>query len=506
MLFNSYSFIFLYLPLTLAVFALLSRRHRPTAIVFLGAASLFFYGWWDWRYTFLLCSSILVNYFLGALMAGLEGRRRKLVLILGLSFNLGLLAVFKYADLILHTLAAAHIVPLWSVSIVLPLGISFFSFTQIAFLCDVYRRIAIEFNFSKYFLFVTYFPHLIAGPILHHKEMMPQFGRDNVGRLRGEDVAPGLAMFAIGLSKKVLLADNFSAFANSGFDAAQSGHYPDVIAAWVAVLAYTMQIYFDFSGYSDMAIGLSKLFGIKLPLNFDSPYKSVSIIEFWRRWHMTLSRFLRDYLYIPLGGNRKGPVRRMVNLLATMLLGGLWHGANWTFVIWGALHGLYLVVNHIWRRFFPEREAASRVSVVLGWSLTTLAVMVAWVFFRAPSLSSALRVLMGMVGLNGILLPAKLTSILHLGPAQMRPDTFGFDQMPLGNLPLFLAAALAGGIALTMPNSHTLLSKYAPALESQSRDGIGLTLSRRMGLVFGVLISVCLMQLNHKTQFLYFQF
>src|SRR5450830_1540606 len=349
MLFNSYQFIFLYLPVTLAAFALLGRFSHRASIIWLALASLVFYGHWNLHDVPVLCGSILFNFMLSGMISRAESEPLgKRLLAFALVANLGALGYYKYSGFAATELAAIGLDTSSFAAPTLPLGISFFTFTQIAFLVDCFQRKAAERNFPSYFLFVTYFPHLIAGPVLHHKEMMPQFNAKRSSFLDAGGLAIGVTMFAIGLFKKVVLADSVAGYANQGFGAAASGVSLTPIEAWSAALSYTFQLYFDFSGYSDMAIGLSRMFGIRLPLNFDSPYKAASITEFWRRWHMTLSRFLRDYLYIPLGGNRKGPTRRYVNLLTTMVLGGLWHGAGWTFVAWGALHGAYLCIDHVW--------------------------------------------------------------------------------------------------------------------------------------------------------------
>ncbi len=270
------------------------------------------------------------------------------LLFVAVAANLAALAYFKYADFFLRTAVNLTGADIPLLGVVLPLGISFFTFTQIAYLVDVHAGKVIERNPIHYGLFVTYFPHLIAGPVLHHAEMMPQFRLAEIYRPYLRNFAIGLTFLCLGLAKKVLVADSVAPLANAVF-----GLGPEVelaaSAAWLGVIAYTLQIYFDFSGYSDMAVGLSLLFGVRLPYNFNSPYQAWNITEFWRRWHMTLSRFLRDYLYVPLGGNRLGRTRRYVNLMVTMLLGGLWHGASWTFVVWGGLHGAYLVVNHAWQ-------------------------------------------------------------------------------------------------------------------------------------------------------------
>ena len=413
MLFNSFPFIFLFLPAALLGFFLVGRRAHRLAAAWLAASSIFFYGWWNPAYVILLLASIGCNFAFGAKLARLHAAGREpragRLLALAVAANLLLLGYYKYTNFFLANLGKLAAAPL-AAEIVLPLGISFFTFTQIAFLVDARRGEAKEYNFIHYCLFVTYFPHLIAGPILHHGEMMPQFRDRAVYRLQWENIAVGLSIFLIGLYKKTVLADGVAEYVAPAFNAAAAGAAPTLLDAWGAALAYTFQIYFDFSGYSDMAIGLSRMFGILLPLNFDSPYKAASIIDFWRRWHITLSRFLRDYLYFPLGGNRKGGTRRHFNLFLTMLIGGFWHGAGWTFVCWGALHGVYLALNHGWRsacqtlNFEPERLPGWRVFARL---LTFTAVVVAWVFFRATDFNAALVMLKGMAGLNGFVLPER---------------------------------------------------------------------------------------------------
>src|ERR1700761_7294189 len=347
MLFSSYTFLFQFLPATALAFAA-ARRHSPRAgILVLAGASLFFYGAWKPTYLLLLLASIGANFSLGLLME--NPLRRRSVGMLGVTLNLALLCYFKYTGFLLGSIHALTGVPLPFVNVVLPLGISFFTFQQIAYLVDVMRGAKVERDIVAYALFVSFFPHLIAGPLVHHAEMIPQFKRGRTGR-SSVLAARGLAIFAAGLFKKVVIADNLAQFVSPVFAHLDAGGGVTTSWAWLATLAYTLQIYFDFSGYSDMAVGLALLFGIRLPVNFRSPYKAASIIEFWRRWHITLSRFLRDYLYIPLGGNRLGEQRRYLNLAVTMLLGGLWHGAGWTFLIWGGLHGVYLCANHLWQR------------------------------------------------------------------------------------------------------------------------------------------------------------
>ncbi|HET9863581.1 MAG TPA: MBOAT family protein [Steroidobacteraceae bacterium] len=370
-------------------------------------ASLAFYGYWRLEHTVLLLCSITFNYVFGELIlrARARGERGKGWLACAITANLGALAYFKYADFFLGSVneIAGTQIPL--LHVVLPLGVSFFTFTQIAYLVDVYAGKVVERNPVHYALFVTYFPHLIAGPVLHHAEMMPQFRDPAIYQPRLRNFVIGMAFLLMGLAKKVLVADSVAPLANAVFDSGHAGSL-SAAAAWLGVTAYTLQIYFDFSGYSDMAVGLSLLIGVRLPYNFNSPYQSWNITEFWRRWHMTLSRFLRDYLYVPLGGNRRGQVRRYVNLMITMLLGGLWHGASWTFVVWGGLHGMYLVVNHGWQwvraRFERPRESRAPTSLgrVLGGAVTLFCVMVAWVFFRATDVHSAFAILRNMFGIG----------------------------------------------------------------------------------------------------------
>ncbi len=405
MLFTSGTFLFLYLPITLAMFFVVARiAGHNTAAFWLGLASLFFYGYWMPIYVGLLIASVFANYFMGSLMIVPPQSAfisRRATLIIAITINLTVLAYFKYANFFIETINGVSGGQLSLLHVVLPLGISFFTFTQIAYLADIYAGKVIEKNPIHYLLFVTYFPHLIAGPVLHHAEMMPQFRRPEIYKPRIESFSIGLAFLIFGLAKKVLIADSVAPFANELFDNA-NGNAIGMGHAWTGVLAYTFQLYFDFSGYSDMAIGLSLLIGVQLPYNFNSPYKARSIIDFWHRWHMTLSRFLRDYLYFALGGNRKGRLRRHVNLMITMLLGGLWHGASWTFVVWGGLHGLFLIINHGWRfltaRFWVDRAGArkSAGAVILqlcSMCLTLCCVVIAWVFFRAKTISGALQII-----------------------------------------------------------------------------------------------------------------
>lgn len=446
MLFNSYIFIFGFLPIVLAgFFAIGARGHHRVAIAWLVGASLFFYGWWNPAYLGLILGSILFNYAAGVALGGREqGLSRKWLLALGVAGNLGLLGYFKYANFFVDNISLVTGADYHLGTIVLPLAISFFTFQQIAYLVDAYKGETREYNFLHYCLFVTFFPQLIAGPIVHHREMLPQFARDRIYRLNYGHLAIGISIFTLGLFKKVVLADGVAVYVAPVFDAAEAGIALNMYEAWQGAMAYTFQLYFDFSGYSDMAIGLGRMFGIKLPLNFNSPYKAGNIIEFWRCWHMTLSRFLRDYLYIPLGGNRKGTTRRHVNLMITMILGGLWHGAGWNFIIWGALHGFYLVVNHVWHGVLRAFNGAARTSTFISRGMARLVtfavVVVAWVFFRAESLPGAMNLLSAMAGGNGLSLP----------------------ESDLDGLKLLLLMLL---LAWYAPNTQQIMIRYRPAFE-----------------------------------------
>ena len=413
MLFNSYEFVFVFLPTVLFGFHLIGKQgHHRVAIAWLVGASLFFYGWWNPAYLSLMLFSILFNYSIGISLSNTSGHKlsSKAILTIGVATNLAVLGYYKYANFFIDNLNALSDSNLILHKVILPLAISFFTFQQIAYLVDAYRGETREYSFLHYCLFVTFFPQLIAGPIVHHKEMLPQFAKDVVYKLRSKHLAIGITIFALGLFKKVVLADGVSVYATPVFDAAEAGVMLTFFEAWAGALAYTFQLYFDFSGYSDMAIGIARMFGIRLPLNFNSPYKATSIIDFWRRWHITLSRFLRDYLYIPLGGGRKGKVRRHINIMITMILGGLWHGAGWTFILWGALHSFYLMINHGWRAIFKSRNK-TKIGSFIAWTITFMAVVISWVPFRAESILGANNLLKAMAGVNGISLPSSLENI-----------------------------------------------------------------------------------------------
>jgi D-alanyl-lipoteichoic acid acyltransferase DltB (MBOAT superfamily) len=542
MLFNSYTFLFLFLPLTLAGAFVLARYRTSFAVAWLVLASLFFYGWWSWRHVPLLLASIAFNYLAGAAIVrrgGKLGGRAFGLLCAAVALNLAVLGYFKYAGFLVANVDALFGAGMRVEAIVLPLGISFFTFTQIAYLVDVYRD-PVRYGVVPYALFVSYFPHLIAGPILHHREMMPQFAAPTSYRFDYGNLAAGLTIFAIGLFKKTVLADGIAPYASPVYAQAAQGYAPGLVEAWGAAVAFGLQLYFDFSAYSDMAVGLSKMLGIRMPVNFESPYKATSIIEFWRRWHMTLSRFLRDYLYIALGGNRRGTARRYANLVVTMLLGGLWHGAAWTFVLWGALHGACLALNHGWialrRRLPPGPIWMNRIGTACGAALTFVAVFGAWTIFRADDFPSAFRIVSGLVGMNGYALPPSALAELaeaarSIGQARFVPSSVGhwivaqFGALDAG-LPTGIARGRSAGVLVSKaqlawvsglfavawlaPNTRQIMVRaeafiadhpvrHCPAFLTWRIDG-------RWAVASALLLAASLTSMTRVSEFLYFQF
>jgi alginate O-acetyltransferase complex protein AlgI len=498
MLFSSYTFLLQFLPAVVLAFAA-ARRHSPRAgILVLAGASLIFYAAWRPVYLLLLIVSVAANFSLGLLME--DPLHRRSVGMLGVALNLALLCYFKYTNFIFDSISMLTGTPLPFLNIVLPLGISFFTFQQIAYLVDVMRGAKVERDVVSYTLFVSFFPHLIAGPLVHHAEMIPQFKRGRTSR-SAVLAARGLAIFAAGLFKKVVIADNLAQFVSPVFAHVDAGGGVTTPWAWLATLAYTLQIYFDFSGYSDMAIGLALLFGIRLPVNFRSPYQAKSIIEFWRRWHITLSRFLRDYLYIPLGGNRLGEQRRYFNLMVTMLLGGLWHGAGWNFLIWGGLHGLYLCINHLWQALRgPGAKVTTGFATLSSWTITFIAVVVAWVFFRARTAAGAWQMLGSLFGFEA-------GSSAYVSPGILR-----LMDLPLlvgeGHLLLIGAGAVAVAlaIAVSLPNVPQIFGyreyRHAPEPRSRQRWRPGLA----WAIVCALAFAISLFGMWQRLEFLYFQF
>ncbi len=485
MLFNSQEFIFLFLPITFFVyFFLLQKRLVVGAKAYLVFSSLFFYSWWNVNYLPIILSSMLFNYVVGnSLNENYERVKvsKKMLLAVGVAANLGLLGYFKYADFFIANFNFAFGADAQLLHLALPLAISFFTFQQIAYLVDSYRRETKEYDFLNYALFVTFFPQLIAGPIVHHKEMMPQFASKWNLVKNYKHIALGMFIFSIGLFKKVIIADEFAIWATAGFDDAAT---LTLLEAWATSLSYTFQIYFDFSGYTDMAIGAALLFNIKLPINFNSPYKARDIQDFWRRWHITLSRFLRDYIYIPLGGNRKGNFRTYNNLMITFLLGGLWHGAGWTFVFWGFLHGAALVIHRIWK------AAGMRLNTVVAWFVTFNFINIAWVFFRAKEWEDAIKVLKGMFGFTGVELSAKYAQKLAF--LSDYGVTFGHWLHNMNGNKSYTWIFIAFIIVLAFKNSMQLRESFKPSWKN---------------LLFSVILFVyAASNLNKLSEFLYFNF
>ncbi|MGB7977436.1 MAG: MBOAT family protein [Roseiarcus sp.] len=511
MLFNSYPFLFAFLPAVVFIFFLVGWFNQSLAAGALAAASVLFYSWWSWRFTPILLISVTFNYLAAReIMKNLMTTRRnraRLLLIVSVALNLIALGYFKYTNFFVQVIQqSAGLVFDWQ-AILLPIGISFFTFTQIAYLVDTFQGKVGPMPPIHYLLFVTYFPHLIAGPILHHSEMMPQFRRWQTYRPSAEALSVGLTVFILGLVKKVFIADSLAGYANLAFapDHVETLSTPE---AWRGVLAYTLQIYFDFSAYCDMAIGISRMLNITLPANFESPYKAVSITDFWRRWHMTLSRFLRDYLYIPLGGNQRGQPRRYINLLTTMILGGLWHGACWTFLIWGLMHGLFLCVNHMWNAIVRHAGIGLKLPVMISWGLTFFAVMIAWVFFRAPDLHTALGMLRVMVGMGASSSSFNRARAAGVG-SMLRWAGGGREQMA------WLLACMV--VVLTMPNLRQLMGRHELVLgtvQETSRHKWSMwspTAIRWIPNASWAILAIglfffSLTRMNRISQFLYFQF
>jgi alginate O-acetyltransferase complex protein AlgI len=503
MIFSSLEFAFLFLPIVLGGFFLIGRwGHLRLALAWLVLASLVFYGSWNPAYLILIVLSMGINYTLGRLIQDVKVDRPSMargVALFGVLLNLGLLGYYKYANFFVDNINTLFETDIVLETIILPLGISFFTFQQIAYIVDVFNGHINDNDFLRYGLFVTFFPQLIAGPIVHHDEMMPQFAQRDILKPSARAIALGLTLFTLGLFKKTIIADSIADYANPVFTAATRGTDPGFFSAWLGAIAYTFQLYFDFSGYADMSIGIAYMIKIKLPLNFFSPYKAIDIIDFWRRWHMTLSRFLKDYIYIPLGGNRKGKVRRYINLMATMLLGGLWHGAGWTFMIWGGLHGCYLIINHAWRGFeqrfgWDSDETPAWGRSLLSIAITFLAVTVSWVLFRADSLDAASSMLQGMVGIHGF-------------EGIVADDIVDLDQVTTALL------IVAMGLTFLAPNAYELLERYRPALETYRTASLSTAAlklnwipSQAWATILGLMFGMSVLGMSRVSEFLYFQF
>lgn len=454
MLFNSYIFILLFLPLCLmGYFSLNHFKQTNLAQAFLLGMSLWFYGYFNIYYLLIIISSVLINFSIYRFMDKYKDKPiKKYLMIFGVLINLGILFYFKYMDFFISNVNAFLKTDLKLLEIALPLGISFFTFQQISFIVDAYHGEIPGYNLLYYASFVTFFPQLIAGPIVTHNELVPQFMDDTKKKLNYDNLAQGFYIFTLGLAKKRLLADSFSDLVTYGFTTLDN---LSSISAFLVMLAYTIQIYFDFSGYCDMAIGIGKMFNIDLPINFDSPYKALTITEFWDRWHITLTRFFTKYVYIPLGGNRKGTLRTYINVMIVFLASGFWHGASWNFVFWGVLHGIFVVITRIFKKFFDSLHPA------LNWMITFLFVNVAWVFFRAETFTQATTLLRKLVSWDFAPLDPVFIDIFRLKELCKVLSFFHVESF----YPPFLITAfflVAMGLILGRKNAYEKMQTFKP--------------------------------------------
>jgi alginate O-acetyltransferase complex protein AlgI len=449
---------------------------QPTiAKIWLVAASLYFYSFWNISYLSLIIISIIVNFFTGTYLTNnTHERKRKIVLTLGIAFNVILLGYYKYMDFFISTTNTLFATDLPLLKLALPLAISFFTFQQIAYLVDSFRFETKGYKIHEYMLFVTFFPQLIAGPIVHHKEIMSELHPQNY-RLNSKNIALGIFIFGVGLFKKVMIADTFSVWANLGYNNAFDLNF---VEAWITSLSYTMQLYFDFSGYCDMATGAALLFNIRLPINFNSPYKALNIQDFWRRWHMTLNRFMTQYIYFPLGGSKVGPIRAYINIMIIFMISGFWHGAGWTFIFWGFLHGVASVIYRWWKL------RGYSMPKWLAWFITFQFVNAAWVFFRATNFDQAIYIIKAMVGLENFVLPTRVARLISMNLVPDGPLLFTYYSVILILIALYIVAI--------QKNSFELMHRFKP---------------NYLNLVFIVVISiVSILQLGKVSEFLYFNF
>ena len=544
MLFSSYEFILLFLPITVAVFSLLSRfDSRRHTLGFLTFASLLFYGWWNPPYLILISVSLITNYIVGTLLQNEETRkhRKTILLTLGIVFNLGLLGYYKYGGFLVGIVNDIYDKDIHWKNVILPLAISFFTFQQVAYLVDSAANRVKHSNFLEYVLFVTFFPQLIAGPIVHHKEMMPQFSSIalNVSKV---NLQAGLTLFVIGLFKKAILADSISGHVAPIYDAAADGSVT-FLQAWIAAVGFTLQIYFDFAGYSDMALGSARMFGIVLPMNFNSPLKASSIIDFWGRWHITLTRFLTAYIFTPLSirATRKAALRKTgsspitrtadftqslaMPVLVTMFLSGLWHGAGYQFIVWGTLHGVFLVINHAWRMllqaFISDMKRYEQLFRPVGLVITLISVFYAMIFFRSDNLAIAGNMVASMIGLNGFSIPEGI--YVHMGPLKDLFSSIGVvADSTAGSLITYggMYCVVLLFIALFLPNSLDMMRNYKPALnysvKKHQREDLFFNnrlttlliwMPNRFWAMFtGFALAIGLMSLQRPSVFLYWQF
>jgi alginate O-acetyltransferase complex protein AlgI len=478
LLFNSYVFILLFLPIVLAgYFLLLGFKQKTLAKVFLVLASVYFYSFWSIKFLPILLLSISVNYVV-ARFINKDTSWKKLFLVLGILFNVSLLGYFKYADFFIANMNVVLQSNFPLLHVALPLGISFITFQKIAYLVESYRGETKGYSFIDFLFFVTFFPQLIAGPITYHSELMAQLKKPEKFKMNFHNMAAGLYIFAIGLFKKVIIADTFAVWATDGYSHIDK---LSMVDSWITTLSYTIQLYFDFSGYCDMAIGIALFFNFVLPVNFNSPYKSLNIQEFWRRWHITLGRFFTQYVYIPLGGSRVGTFRTYFNVFIIFFISGFWHGAGWTFVIWGALHGLASIIYRAWS------QLGLRLPKVIAWFVTFLFVHLAWVYFRAPDIDSAHAMFGKMFSFADLQVPPMIARIVR--------DTMGIrfgTAIPFFDLNLLLYIVLFLGIVLFTKNSIEKLETFKPTVKNAA--------------FISILTVVSLLYLNRVSEFLYFNF
>lgn len=488
MLFNSYIFIFLFLPITLLLYFSLNRFNRyKTAKCVLIIASLCFYGYSNINYLYIIITSILVNYLINRIFRKIKRKSyRILTLITGLAFNLGMIIYFKYYDFIIESINNIASTNFNLINVMLPLGISFFTFQQIAYIVDSYKGLVKDYTLLDYSLFVTFFPQLISGPITLYSELIPQFEDEKNKKFNSENFSKGLMAFSFGIAKKVLIADTFAIAANYVFG---NPNDPNTTNLILGMLSYTFQIYFDFSGYCDMALGIGYMFNIKLATNFNSPYKSYSIGEFWKRWHMTLTRFFTTYIYIPLGGSRKGKIRTYINVFIVFLVSGIWHGANFTFILWGILHGLASILNRIFKNTIEKTNA------VFNWITTFLFINFTWIFFRANTITDAINMIKHILKLNFGPIDPEITSAFALPELTGMADLFnmkGWIAENYSSLYLLLFFAFAFFAILCMKNTSERVDDFKPNF--------------RTATISAILLVASIVSLSGVSTFLYFNF
>lgn len=505
MLFNSIEFIYIFLPITIIGYYALANIEYRFSICWLALASIVFYAYLAFDSLPILLLSILFNYCYAKLFALRMNEHRKIFLWTGILINLALLAYFKYANFFVSNVNDSILISsnirMEELNVILPIGISFYTFTQIGYLVDCYFRRNEKQNFYSYILFVTFFPHLIAGPLLQHRNMMPQFNDPKNYKIDYQKIYFGVLIFTMGLFKKTLMADPLGEYADSIFNVIQNGASVDVLIAWLGSTAYTLQLYFDFSGYSDMAVGLGLMFGFLIPINFDAPLKATSIIQFWQRWHISLSQFIREFVYIPMGGGKRGLQRKYINILIAMLLSGLWHGANWTFILWGGMHGIFLVINHLWRLVFKKTTTNIGIlrlfSTYLSWFVTFLAVVVAFVMFRSENVQAALRMYESMFSIYSLDMFLRL---FEYKSSNLLDVSILIDGREFYIAKLFIFESICLIVILLFPG----INVFVKAIQAQ--DTPRLFFNLYVPVLMGIIFFICVLFISKTSNFLYFQF